>query len=435
MGRSGATFEPLTNGHQLWTSLFNHLRTAVHLKTLHGRWLYANDANHRLWNHGPLEESNTNQRAKTDQDLLPPDQVADFAQADAEVIRHQDCVEFTTRYSRYASTIFVRKSLVSFIKGNQLILTECQDITGCYQSQPTVVGTNALKDALQELQQTQLQLVQNEKMSNLGQLIAGVAHEINNPVNFIYGNIQHAQTYAEELMTLVGAYQATYTEPIDAVQTMLNEIDFEFLSADFPKVLASMQVGAERIRAIVSSLRTFSRMDEATTKTVDLHDGINSTLMILEHRFKASNHRPAIGVQKHYGDLPMVECYAGQLNQVFMNLLVNAIDALEEALEQSTLTTPPQITISTRLEQQQIVVAIHNGGPGIPLHIQSRLFDPFFTTKSVGKGTGMGLSISYQIVNKRHRGQLACESSDETGTTFTLKIPVDQHSCAKVELI
>ncbi|ESA34260.1 pas domain s-box [Leptolyngbya sp. Heron Island J] len=422
MVRSGAIFETLVDRQQLWTTLFNHLKTAIHLKTLQGQWLYANDASHRLWGHGPIGETTTEQ-PKTDRDLLPLAQVVDFAQADAKVMRHQNDTEFTTRYSRYASTILVRKSLISLTHDHPLILTECQDVTNCYQ-QPT--NTDALEDVLQELQQAQLQLVQNAKMSHLGQLMAGVAHEINNPVNFIYGNIRHAQSYTQDLIALISAYQAVYTHPMDNLQTLLDERDFDFLSTDLPKVLASMQLGAERIRSIVASLSIFSRMDEAEMQLVNLHEGINSTLMILEHRLKANNHRPAIVVHKQYNKLPLVECYAGQLNQVFMNLLVNAIDAIDESIENNTLAILPCITISTRLEKQQAIMTIHNHGPGIPVHIQSRLFDPFFTTKPVGKGTGMGLSISYRIINERHGGRLTCESSDEIGTTFTIVLPVRQ---------
>lgn len=411
MVQSGATFETVVCDKQLWPELFNHLKTAIHLKTTSGRWLYANAASSRLWNHGPIDGR------QTDVDCLPAEYLARFAQADAEVLC--GAVEFTVPAP--ARTVLVRKSLISLAESKPLILTECQDITG---SDAMAEGM-ALKAALQDLQTAQLQLVQHEKMSSLGQLMAGVAHEINNPVNFIYGNIRHAQSYMAELIELVGAYRSSYPLPADEVKTLLDDMDFDFLSADLPKVLSSMRIGAERIRAIVSSLRTFSRMDASDMKTVNLHDGLNSTLMILEHRFKANQQRPAISVRKRYGELPPVECYAGQLNQVFMNLLVNAIDALDEAVEDD-LPAPLHIDIATWLEQRQAVVAIHNGGCGIPEHVQSRLFDPFFTTKPVGKGTGMGLSISYQIVNERHGGQLTCESSDTDGTTFTIAIPIKQ---------
>ena len=409
--QSGATFETVVCNKQLWPALFNHLKTAIYVKSTSGRWLYANAASLRLWNHSPIDGR------QTDCDGLPSEYLARFAQADAEVLR--GAVEFTLHGP--TRTILVRKSLMVLAESQPLILTECQDIT----SSDTMAEGMALKAALQELQTAQLQLVQHEKMSSLGQLMAGVAHEINNPVNFIYGNIRHAQGYMAELIELVNAYRSNYPMPVGEVKTLLEDIDIDFLSADLPKALSSMRLGAERIRSIVSSLRTFSRMDASDMKTVNLHDGLNSTLMILEHRFKANQQRPAIVVHKNYGELPSVECYAGQLNQVFMNLLVNAVDALDEAVEDN-LPVPLQVTVSTRLEQQQATISIHNGGVGIPAHVQSRLFDPFFTTKPVGKGTGMGLSISYQIISERHGGQLTCESNDAHGTTFTVSIPVKQ---------
>lgn len=424
MVQRGITFETVANSKQLWPMLFNHLSTAVHLKTLDGQWIYANNASYRLWQHSAL--TGEQNRPKTDRELLPSAQLASFARADAEVISHRSHVEFTTQHSPGESHIFVRKSLICLTAENPLLLTECWKTTHRYHHH-AARDTDALDDALNELQQTQLQLVQHEKMSSLGQLMAGVAHEINNPVNFIYGNIRHAQAYVEELIELVNAYRYAYSQPMREVQALLDGMDLDFLSADLPKVLTSMRVGAERIRAIVSSLRIFSRMDEADMKTVNLHDGLNSTLMILEHRFKSKPQRCAIVVQKNYGDLPLVECYAGQLNQVFMNLLVNAIDAIEEAMDERNASLPLSITISTQLEQQHVIIAIHNDGPGIPAHIQPRLFDPFFTTKPVGKGTGMGLSISYQIVSERHGGQLTCESSNDRGTTFKIMIPVHQN--------
>ncbi|MBT9310962.1 ATP-binding protein [Leptothoe kymatousa] len=414
---SDTTFEMLANSRQLWPQLFNHLNTAIHLKTLNGKWIYANHASQKLWNHGPIDLGET----KTDTDCLPPEKIASFTQADAQIIEQKSPVEFTSHSDN--QTIIVRKSLIALATNKSCILTECQTIN--HPINPETPETPAALEAtLQELQQTQLQLVQHEKMSSLGQLMAGVAHEINNPVNFIYGNIRHAQSYVQELIELISAYRGADGQPNDVVQTLLDDMDLDFMMVDLPKVLSSMSVGAERIRAIVSSLRTFSRMDEAKMKTVNLHDGLNSTLMILEHRFKATTERAAITIQKQYGELPPVECYPGQLNQVFMNLLVNAIDAIEDAMATEAMPLPLQITISTQADQAMAIIAIHNDGPPIPQSIQPRLFDPFFTTKPVGKGTGMGLSISYQIINERHGGQLSCESDEHIGTTFTIRIPL-----------
>lgn len=284
-----------------------------------------------------------------------------------------------------------------------------------------------LEVTLGELRRTQAQLVQTEKMSSLGQLVAGVAHEINNPVSFIDGNLSHAWDYAQDLLRLVGHYQASYPHPDPGVAQIQREIDLDFLMADFPKLLESMQVGADRIKTIVASLRTFSRMDEAEIKPVDIHDGLNSTLLILQHRLKANGDRPEIHVQTHYGPLPQVECYAGQLNQVFMNLISNAIDALEE--HGSAPDPVPTITITTAtVPGNQVQIAIADNGPGIAAPKQARIFEPFYTTKPVGKGTGIGLSISYQIISDRHHGTLECQSSPHQGTTFVITIPQHQHT-------
>lgn len=286
--------------------------------------------------------------------------------------------------------------------------------------------TADLTKTLRELQQAQIHLVQSEKMSGLGQLVAGVAHEINNPVNFIYGNLSHADEYIQDLMQLIQLYQNHYPEPHPAIERALSLMDLEFLMEDLPHLLQSMRIGSERIQKIVASLRVFSRMDEAEMKAVDIHEGIDSTLMILQSRLKAKSDRPEIAIVKDYGELPKIECYAGQLNQVFMNILSNAIDALEE----TSLRQPnhrPCITISTHLSSQnQAVIKIADNGMGISHGMQQHLFDPFFTTKPIGKGTGLGLSISYQIVTERHRGTLECESELNKGCTFTITIPMTQ---------
>ncbi|MGK7927260.1 MAG: sensor histidine kinase [Spirulina sp.] len=291
-----------------------------------------------------------------------------------------------------------------------------------------------LEKTLIELKQAQTQLIQSEKMSSLGQMVAGVAHEINNPVNFIFGNLVYAQNYTNELVNLIELYQKYLPDPPADLQAAIDEIELDFLKEDLPKLQDSLLLGAERIREIVKSLRTFSRLDEAEVKQVDIHEGINSTLRILQNRLKGAVWETKGRIEKietiqQYGNLPPIECFAGQLNQVFMNLLSNAIDALEESWEIGHFQASeiPQIIIATQLiDPEWIRITIADNGMGIKPETRDKLFDPFFTTKEVGKGTGLGLSISYQIVVERHGGKMLCYSEPGEGAEFVVEIPVHQ---------
>ncbi|MGL5194018.1 MAG: GAF domain-containing sensor histidine kinase [Chroococcales cyanobacterium] len=298
-----------------------------------------------------------------------------------------------------------------------------------------------LEQALRQLQETQAQLIQSEKMSSLGQLVAGVAHEINNPVNFIYGNLSYVDGYAQDLLQLIEAYQEHYPEPVPEIAEIAEEIDLEFLREDMPKVLNSMKIGADRIREIVLSLRNFSRLDQAEMKFANLHEGIDNTLLILQNRLRGKAGQVGIELVKDYGKLPLIECYPGQLNQVLMNIITNGIDALESYNESRSIEeisqNPSRITIRTEWVKKQgqndrVIIAIGDNGSGIPHHIKARLFDPFFTTKAVGKGTGLGLSISYQIVVEKHKGAIECISEPGQGAEFVIEIPVRQSENAIV---
>jgi len=289
-----------------------------------------------------------------------------------------------------------------------------------------------LESALRSLRSTQSQLIQTEKMSSLGQLVAGIAHEINNPVNFIHANIDYLKQYTTQLIDLVTLYEHEYPEPNPKIVDRIQEIDLDFMAEDLIKIVGSMQVGTERIRQIVLSLRNFSRLDESAMKPVDIHAGIDSTLLILQHRLKSHDSRPAIEIIKEFGKLPLVECYASQLNQVFMNIIVNGIDAIEERCHKLSVSeaekNPGRIAIWTGVTPQNtVMVKISDNGMGIPEAVLDRIFNPFFTTKEVGKGTGLGMSIAHSIVVEKHKGKIECISQIGCGTTFVIEIAIGKN--------
>jgi signal transduction histidine kinase len=290
--------------------------------------------------------------------------------------------------------------------------------------------TVELSQSLQNLEQAQLQLIQQEKMSALGNMMAGIAHEINNPVGFIKGNIQPASDYVSDLLELIDLYQKKLPDPDDDLLDKIEEIDLEYLQEDLPKLLNSMRLGVERIRDISTSLRTFSRVDKADKVPCNIHEGLDSTIMILRHRLKGNSQRPEIEVVKDYGSISDILCFPSQLNQVFMNILANAIDALEDANQGKSFSdiqaNPNQITIHTKLlkEANQVEIRIADNGVGIPEDVQAKVFDHLFTTKAVGKGTGLGMAIAHQIIVEKHGGLLTVDSVPQEGTEFKICLPL-----------
>ena len=329
---------------------------------------------------------------------------------------------------------------------NELLLQENRDRSLAENSlrrseAKLIERTQQLENTLQQLKGAQAQLVQTEKMSSLGQMVAGVAHEINNPVNFIYGNLIPAEEYIKEIVELIKIYQVYYPTPAPEIADKIHTIELDFILKDLQKLFGSLKIGAERIREIVKSLRTFSRLDEAEMKKVNIDEGIDSTLMILQHRLKEQPNRPPIQVIKEYGDVPLLECYAGQLNQVFMNIFSNAIDALEQMAAQGGSTKAywdnnfddnlqnahcPLLKIRIRtllVDGKWVQIHIADNGTGIDAETSAKIYDPFYTTKPIGYGTGLGLAISYQII-QTHEGYLRCTSEVGGGTEFIIEIPL-----------
>jgi two-component system, NtrC family, sensor kinase len=419
----------LAESEQRFRLLVESAQDLIWVVNAAGQYKFLNGATRTMFGYEPEE-----MLGRVFTEYLAPDQAEQSIQEFQRILQAGSTFQYESAFVAKDGRIF--DTLVSAIvikdeQGNVVeMIGTMSDISDRKRSETQLrQQAQRLEKTLTELQSAQSHLVQSEKMSSLGQLVAGVAHEINNPVNFIYANLNYANDYIQDLLKVVGFYQKHYPNPSPELQAEVETVELDFVMSDLPKLFTSMKVGADRIQKIVLSLRNFSRMDEAEYKPVDIHEGIDSTLMILQNRTKPRPEHPGIRINRNYDDLPQVECYAGQLNQVFMNIFSNAIDALEERDSERTLQemahVPSAISIYTEISNDdRVSIRIIDNGTGIPEAVRQRIFDPFFTTKPVGKGTGMGLAISYQVITEKHGGTLQCLSTPGQGTEFIIEIPL-----------
>jgi two-component system, NtrC family, sensor kinase len=419
----------------------------VFVKNRQHQWILVNQAYCQLV--GRDRQSIIN---RFDQEVLPEEK-AELAWVMDEhifVTDEEDVSEdYSVDYQGNSQYLSTKKMCLQLANGEKYIIGTIRDLTQHKQAESALrqaqnqaqERTQELQQTLKELQRTQLQLIQNEKMSSLGQLVAGLAHELNNPMTFIQGNLEHGRSQTDSLIELIQLYREELPDAPLHIRDREAAIDLDYVLTDLPRIFTSAESGSQRIQSIIESLKVFSRLDESDRKVVDIHEGLNSILLLLQSRLKFKTSRIGINVICDYGALPPIECYAGALNQVFMNLLMNAIDAIDtRAAQIQSIATEagldpytssflkqykPMITIRTALaEAGWINIHMSDNGTGIAKTIESRIFDPFFTTKPIGKGTGMGLTLTYQIITEQHGGQIRCESAIDRGTEFNLTIPI-----------